>query len=57
MFKNELTVSSEEALEGRGEGSVADVPCSLDITEVTPGLGIPEYLVHVHRIHVLRDLA
>lgn len=49
-------MSSEEALEGRGEGSVADAPCSLDITEVTPGLGIPEYLVHVHRIHVLRDL-
>lgn len=30
--------------------SMADVPWSLNITEVTPGLGIPEYLVH--KIHL-----
>lgn len=52
LFKDELTVSSEEALEKRAGGSVADASRSLDITEVTPGLGIPEYLGHVLKIHL-----
>lgn len=55
LFKNEFAVSSEEALKRGGEGSIADVPCPLCITEVTPGLAISEYLGHVHKIKLLRD--
>lgn len=44
LFKNEFAVSSEEALKRGGEGSIADVPCSLCITEAAPGHGISQYL-------------
>lgn len=44
LFKNEFAVSSDKALKKSGEGSIADVPCPLCITEVTSGLGTSEYV-------------
>lgn len=43
LIRNELAVSREEARKRGGEGSTADVPCPLCITEGIPGLGISEY--------------